>query len=141
MKNRNETDALNELILVQEMKHDNDLQQLKEQFHIAYESVKPINLVKNLFHEVTASPEIKNNLLSNVIGFGTGFLSKKLLLGHLHNPVKKVFGTLFEFAVANLVSKHTDGIKTIGGNLLKHFLKKNKTKQEVHPKFIAKEVL
>jgi len=126
MKNRNETDALNELILVQEMKYDNDLQQLKEQFHIAYESVKPINLVKNLFHEVTASPEIKNNLLGNVIGFGTGFLSKKLLLGHLHNPVKKVFGTMFEFAVANLVSKHTDGIKTIGGNLLKHFFKKSK---------------
>jgi len=129
MKNRNETDALNELILVQEMKYDNDLQQLKEQFHIAYESVKPINLVKNLFHEVTASPEIKNNLLGNVIGFGTGFLSKKLLLGHLHNPVKKVFGTMFEFAVANLVSKHTDGIKTIGGNLLKHFFKK---KQELN---------
>ena len=128
MKNRNETDALNELILVQEMKYANDLEQLKEQFHIAYESVKPINLVKNLFHEVTASPEIKNDLLSNVIGFGTGFLSKKLLLGSTHNPIKKVFGTLFEFAVANSVSKHTDGIKTIGGNLLKHFLKKNKTK-------------
>ncbi|SHG19461.1 hypothetical protein SAMN05443549_102378 [Flavobacterium fluvii] len=128
MKNRNETDALNELILVQEMKYANDLEQLKEQFHIAYESVKPINLVKNFFHQVTASPEIKNGILSNVIGFGTGFLSKKLLLGSTHNPIKKVFGTLFEFAIANTVSKHSEGIKTIGGNLLKHFLKKTRTK-------------
>jgi hypothetical protein len=125
MKNRNETDMLNELILAERLKYANDLAQLKSQFYIAYESVKPINLVKNLFHEVTASPEIRNNLLSNVIGFGTGFLSKKLLLGSTHNPIKKVFGTLFEFAVANTVSKHSDGIQTIGGNLLKHFFKKN----------------
>jgi hypothetical protein len=133
MKNRNETEALNELIIIQERKYANDLAQLKNQFDVAYESVKPINLVKNLFHEVTASPEIKNDLLSNVIGFGTGFLSKKLLLGSTHNPIKKVIGTLFEFAVANTVSKHSDSIKTIGGNLFKHFFKKNKTNQTIHP--------
>jgi hypothetical protein len=130
MKNKNATDALNDLILVQKMKYDNDLEQLKNQFDVAYESVKPINLIKNLFHDVTASPEIKRDLVSNVIGLGTGFLSKNLLLGALHNPAKKVLGTVFEFAVANLVSKHTDGIKTIGGNLFKHFFKKNKPKQD-----------
>jgi len=124
MKNKNETDALNELILFEEIKCANELAQLKDQFHIAYESIKPINLVKNLFHEATSSSEIKNNLLSNVIGFGTGFLSKKLLLGSSHNPIRKVFGTLFEFAVANTVSKHSENIKTIGGNLFKHFFKK-----------------
>jgi hypothetical protein len=133
MKNKNETEALNELIIIQEMRYANDLAQLKNQFDVAYESIKPLNLVKNLFREVTASPEIKNDLVSNVIGLGTGFISKKLLLGSSHNPVKKIFGTLFEFAVANMVSKHTDSIKLIGGNLLKHFLKKNKSKQEVHP--------
>ena len=133
MKNKNETEALNELIVIQEMKYAHDLAQLKNQFNVAYESVKPINLVKNLFHEVTASPEIKNNLLNNVIGFGTGFLSKKLLLGATHNPLKKVFGTLFEFAVANIVTKHSEGIKTIGGNLFNHFFKKNKTDQVTHP--------
>jgi hypothetical protein len=125
MKNKNETDALNELILAEELKYANDLEQLKNQFDVAYESIKPINLIKNLFHEVTASPEIKNDLVSNAIGLSTGFLSKRFLIGSSHNPIKKVFGTLFEFAVANLVSRHSDGIKTIGGNLLKHFLKKN----------------
>lgn len=129
MKNKNATDTLNEMIIVQKMIYDNDLEQLKNQFDVAYESIKPINLVKNLFHEVTASPEIKNNLLSNLIGFGTGFISKKLLLGATHNPIKKVLGTLFEFAVANVASKHSDGIKTIGGNLFKRFFNKNKTDQ------------
>lgn len=127
MKKRNETDVLNDMIIIEEIKYANDLKQLKDQFHVAYESVKPINLIKNLFHEVTTSPEIKNDLVSNVIGMGTGFLSKKLLLGSSHNPVKKVIGTLFEFAIANLVSKHSERIKLIGGNLVKHFLKKNKS--------------
>lgn len=126
MKNRNETDSLNELIVLQEQKYDMDLELLKDQFHVAYESLKPINLIKNLFHEVTASPEIKNDMVSNVIGLGTGFLSKKLLINGSHNPAKRVFGTLIQFAVANLVSKHSDNIKTIGGNLLKHFFAKNK---------------
>jgi hypothetical protein len=126
MKTSNETDALNELILAEELKYANDLEQLKEQFHVAYESIKPINLVKNLFHEVTSSPEIKSDLVSNAIGLGTGFLTKTLLLGFSHNPIKKVVGTVFEFAIANLVSKNSDRVKLIGGNLFKHFFKKNR---------------
>jgi hypothetical protein len=129
MKNRNETDTLNELILTEELKYAHNLAQLKEQFHVAYESIKPINLVKNLFHEVTSSPEIKNDLVSNAIGLGTGFITKTLLLGFSHNPIKKAIGTLFEFAVANITSKHSTKIKLIGGNLFNHFFKKNKTHQ------------
>jgi len=130
MKTSNETDTLNELILAEELKYTNDLEQLKYQFHLAYDSIKPINMVKNLFHEVTASPEIKTDLVSNAIGLGTGFLTKTLLLGFSHNPIKKVVGTVFEFAVANLVSKHSDRIKLVGVNLLKHFFQKkqNRTK-------------
>lgn len=133
MKTKNATNTLNDLILVQEMKYTDDLYQLKNQFDVAYQSVKPINLIKNLVHKVTASTEIKNDLLSNLIGFGTGFISKKILLGSLHNPVTKVLGTIFEFAIANVVSKNADGIKTIGGNLLKHFFKRNKTNQVLLP--------
>ena len=124
MKKLNETDALDQLILDQEMKSAHQLEELRDQFHAAYESVKPINLIKHLFHEVTTSPEIKNDVVSNVLGLGTGFLSKKLLIGSTHNPLKKVFGTIIEFAVASLVSKNSDGIKVVGGNLLKHFINK-----------------
>ena len=126
MKNRNETDSLNELIILQELQYDTQLQLLKEQFHIAYESLKPINLIKSVFHEVTATPEIKNDMASNVIGLGTGFLSKKLLVDGSHSPMRRMIGTVAQFALANLVSKHSDTIKTIGSNLLKHFLNKQK---------------
>ena len=133
MKNKNATDTLNEMIIIQKMIYDNDLELLKNQFDVAYESIKPINLIKNLFQEITASPEIKNNVLSNIIGLGTGFISKKLLLGFTHNPIKRVLGTLLEFAVANVASKHSDGIKAITGKLFNRFFNKNKTDQTLNP--------
>jgi hypothetical protein len=125
MKSKSATETLNEMIVIQKMIYDNDLELLKKQFHVAYESVKPINLVKNFFHETIASPEIKNDFLSKIIGFGTGILSKKLLLGSTHNPVTKILGTFLEFAVASKVSKHSEMIKRIGGNLFKRFFNKS----------------
>ena len=141
MKTRNETEALNELILAEELKYNRDLEQLKDQFHVAYESIKPFNLVKNLFHEVTSSPEIKSDFVSNAIGLGTGFITKTLLLGFSHNPIKKVIGTVFEFAVANLVTKHSNGVKVIGGNLFKRFFKKNKNETKAISSFDSKTLL
>jgi hypothetical protein len=126
MKMINETDSLNELILLQEKKHDTELALLKDQFDAAYESIKPINLIKSLIHEVTTAPEIKNDLSTDIIALATGFISKKLLVNNSHSPVKKVLGTVLQFAMTNVVAKHSDSIKNIGSNLLNHFSHKNK---------------
>lgn len=130
MKKTNETDSLNEMIVLQQQQYDTDLRLLKEQLSIAYESVKPLNLIKNLVHDVTTSPEIKKDVLSNVIGLGTGLLSKKLLMGASHNPITKIVGTVFEFAVANMVSKNTIKIKSIGESVWKNFFQKKPKNQE-----------
>lgn len=132
MKMKNETDALNETIVLLQNKRAEELKLLKEQFHLTYESLKPINLIKSTFHEVTASPEIKNNILNNAIGLTTGYLSRKVLVGASHNPIKKIFGILLQFAIANVVSKHTDTIKSAGENLLHRIFKNGK---EASPEF------
>lgn len=128
MKKTNETDSLNELIKLQEQLHDTELSQLKEQFHIAYESIKPLNLVKTLVHDVTTSTEIKNDVVSNIMGLVSGFISKKALIGD--NPknsmFKKVLGMVLQFTVANSVAKHTDDIKAAGNIILNLFLRKIK---------------
>ncbi len=125
MKKLNETDALNELIQLNQQQYDTDLRQLKEQFHIAYESIKPINLIKNLVHEVTASPEIKEDLASNILGLATGFISKKIMIDENGSTFKKVIGTVLQFAVANVVSKHSANIKAVGTALFNNFFKRN----------------
>ena len=120
---KNETDALNEAIIALKEKRAKELALLKEQLHTTYESLKPINLIKSTFREVSSSPEIKNHILGNAIGIGTGFIFKKLWMGNSHNPVKRIFGTLIQFAVANVVSIYSNGIKNAGANLLQRYSK------------------
>lgn len=123
MTTKNETDLLNDRLIVVANKRAADLTLLKEQFHLAYESIKPINLIKTLFHDVTTSPEIKNNLVNTAVGISTGFLSEKLLFGNSNNPLKRGLGALFQFAVANLVSNNSQRIQSVGKNLMKVFSK------------------
>lgn len=123
MKTKNETDSLNDLIILVEQKRAYELELLKEQLYLVSESLDPINLIKNVFHEVVDSPEIKNNLVNSAIGLFTGFISKKVLTGNSHNSFKRVLGTLIQFGVTNVVSKHSDDVKTIVKNLFSRFSK------------------
>ncbi|REH00842.1 hypothetical protein [Flavobacterium aquicola] len=124
MKKTNETDALNESIVLLQQQYNTDLFLLKEQFHIAYESVKPINLIQNLVHEVTSSPKIKEDVLGNVMGLITGFISKKLMVNHKSSSIKKLFGTILQFGIANIVSKHSNDITATGSAIFNNFIKK-----------------
>ena len=113
MKPQNQTDALNKAISLLQHKQTQELIALKEQLQLSYETLKPINLIKNTLHEVALSPDINNILVNNIIGLTTGYLSKKVLVGASHNPIKRVFGTVMQFAIANVVSKHSDTVKAV----------------------------
>jgi hypothetical protein len=120
----NTVEKLQEEILLLENRQAHELQELKEHLHLVHESLKPSAMVKNLFSEVTESPDIRGNLLNTAIGVTTGYLASKVLVGSTHNPIKKLMGTVLQFAISNLVSHHTDGIKSIGMNLIKKIFSK-----------------
>ena len=109
---KNESDILKESISLLKEKQAVELILLKEQFHYAYESLKPINQIKSALHGITALPDIKNVIISNAVGLTTGYLSKKIMVGQSHNPLKKLLGTFLQFAIANVVAKHSGNIKT-----------------------------
>lgn len=119
MKTKNETAELNEFIITLKKKRAFELDLVKNQLHEVCESLTPSNLIKEVFHEVTHSPEIKNTLTDNAIGLGTGFLFKKLFVGNSDNFGKKIAGTFIQFGVANIVAKHLDEIKLIANHMFK----------------------
>jgi hypothetical protein len=128
---KNQINALKERISLLESRQTQEIVFLREQFHFTYETLKPLNLIKTTFQEVSSSPDLKDNILNNVIGLTTGYLSKKVLVGSTHNPIKQIAGTLLQFAIANVVSKHSETIKAIGEVLLRHiFENRGKAKQE-----------
>jgi hypothetical protein len=124
MKKSSELQALTKSIHRLQTQRSHELILLRNQFHLTYESLKPINLIKHTFTEVSSSPEIKEGMLNNVIGLTTGYVTKAILIGSSANPIKKILGTLLQFTVATLVAQNSDSIKSIGKVVLDKLFRK-----------------
>jgi hypothetical protein len=87
---------------------------LREQLQLTYESVKPINLIKNTFKEVTASHELTDNIINTSVGLAAGYVSKVLFENVSHSPFRKLLGTALMYGMTNLVAKNPTTIKSLG---------------------------
>ncbi len=116
-------------ILQLEQKKDVQEKDLVDHFNLTYQSLRPLNLIKNAIEDIAGSPEIRDNVINAAVGVGTGFVTKKLLVGKSDSLFKKILGGAIEFGVANIVSKNTDAIKAFGTNLI-HKLFKHKERNE-----------
>lgn len=116
---------LKRLILVKESEQYQKGKLLKEHFHLTYESLKPINIIKNTLKEAVSISAFKNNLVNTAIGITSGFITKKILIGKSNNPFAKLFGIVLEMAVAGKVTNHADEIKAIGGIILKKIINRH----------------
>ena len=99
---------------------------LNEQFELTKEKLKPMNLIKDTF----SSPELKDNLVDSAIGLASGYIARKAIVISSKNPLVKLLGTVIGAGVANLMTKHPDGIKSIGGNIINALFKRKKEDTE-----------
>jgi hypothetical protein len=121
---------LRESIALLEIKQSVEGELLKEQFKETYESIKPINLIKNTLKELTSAPDLKGDLLNASLSLAAGYLSKKVAIGSTDNPFKQILGTLLQMGVTSIVAKNADGIKSSTMNILnKLFTKKTPTEE------------
>lgn len=118
---KNEITLLDEAILVAEKKRAMAMMLLKAQWHTTYEAIRPVNLIKNGINEIVTSSDIQGNVLSSALGIGMGVAAKKLWVGSSESPVKRMVGTLLQFAVAHIVKKQSGNIQSAGKNILEHF--------------------
>jgi hypothetical protein len=102
MKTTAESILLDERILVLQNKQAYELVLLKEQFQITEESLKPSNLIKSTFNEVTSSSVIGRSLLNGVMSLTSGYLSQKTVFGIPINPVQKIVRSAFQFLVKKI---------------------------------------
>lgn len=127
MDNLDSIEKLKQAIALAEIKQASDKELLKEQFKITYANLSPANLIKNTFNELTHSDEFKEDVLDTAIGIATGYLSKKVIIGNTHNPIKQLFGVVLQMAVTNLVTNHTETIKSTLKLLINKFSNKKDT--------------
>jgi hypothetical protein len=110
--------SLNRLILVKEGEQVKQGTALKEHFRETYESLKPINILKETLKTAVSSPDLKSRAAHVTIGVGVGFLAKKLLGANSSNPIKKLIGTMIGSFIGAKAEDNADKIKSFGSFLL-----------------------
>lgn len=120
---------LKESILELEIRHSAEGKLLKQELLETYENLKPLNLIKNGFKDLTSSPDFKNDILGAAVGITTGIISKAIVVGVSHNPLKKIAGSLLQFGITSAVSKHPETIKLMVSSIVSFF--KNKKEPEI----------
>jgi hypothetical protein len=120
--------SLRQQIALLEQKQETEKQAIEDGFQNLLESLKPVNLIKKLFHSVKESPDLKSDLLHAAIGLGSGFLTNKLLLGKMHGPLKKILGAVLPVVLTNAAVKYPETIKNKGLSFLAKMLGSMKIK-------------
>jgi hypothetical protein len=100
------------------------LQQLKEQFYTAYESLKPANLFRSTVNDITSSPYMIENIIGTILSLGSGYLSKRIVVGASVSSARRLLGAVMQFGVTNFVARHAKIVKSVGRHFLTHIFHK-----------------
>lgn len=128
MENISSKTGLKKAIELAEAEQHVKLQQLKDQFYPAVESLKPVNLFKNTLNDISSSPYLIDNILGTALSIATGYFSKRIVVGASVNRVRKLLGSIMQFGVTNVVAQHADTIKSYGRYFFQRFFRKKEQK-------------
>lgn len=127
MQKVNSLNELKDTIAQLEYKQKVQWSDLKDNLGIAFESLKPINLLRSTYNEFISTPHMAENLINSTIGLGTGYLTKKLIVKKSGNMMRNLIGGLAQMVITNFVSRNAGPIKRMGVSLIQKYLVKKKT--------------
>ena len=127
MKNISTTAELKEAIQLLEAQNSVHLQEMRENFSLTLESLKPANIIKSTMKEIGSSSYLFNNILNLTLGLVTGYISKRaLFFGRSNKKSRKLLGLALQLGVTNLVVYAPSAIKSFVRNI---FSKNNEEPQ------------
>lgn len=125
MKKTDSETRLREAILQLEKQQAEETALLKEQFHLAAQSLQPLNLLKKTFKAAAVAQDFKQDIINTSIGLGAGYLSKRFLKDVSKGPSKKLIGAALLLGFAAVIVKNPDAVKSFGKNVLNIILSKS----------------
>lgn len=93
-------DAIAKLLVERQLK----LNALKRQLNLTYESVKPVNILKESLADFNNTPEVKTNVLQSILSIAGGYLSKKVVMGKSNSIFKKALGYVVQYGLTKFIS-------------------------------------
>jgi hypothetical protein len=125
MENINSVVLLKEAIINLEITKIEQGKLIKEKFNTIRENLKPANVIRDTFDEVTSSPNLRSNILGAILGLGAGYFSKRLVAGTTGKPFRRILGNVLQMGITAVVAKpHL--LQSLGQTIFKRvFTKKN----------------
>ena len=127
--------GLRNAILQLERKQDEEWKLVKDQFDLTVSSLKPINLIKSSFNNVSASGDVKDSILSTSAGMAAGIVAKIAIGLVTKGPLTKILGTLAMIGITKVVARHPGTVRSLGLSLLGLF--RNKSNEKANSRIIA----
>lgn len=118
---------LKEIVRILELEQELKGEQLKQQLHLTYESLKPVNLLKSNLSEISASPVLVNNIVTASINLITGYLCKKIVVGDSDNVNRKILANIIRVIVAKNLAQNPETVKSIGRFIMQNISSAIKT--------------
>ena len=111
-----------------EVRKDQDLVLVKNEFHQICEKLTPANIIRNTVHDFTSGAPAKDGKILNttIMGVAAGLISKIITVGFFPGPIKSVLGNVLQLGVTSVVSKESDSIMTLANRIGKLFKRKEK---------------
>ncbi|MFA7081245.1 MAG: hypothetical protein WC135_01415 [Bacteroidales bacterium] len=98
---------------------------LQEQVFTTYETMKPINIIKNSLQDMASSPHIINKLFPSLVGFFSKFITKQTSKSKSDNPIKNVLNSLLQVGITSFILNPI-AINVVKGFLMQYFFKKSR---------------
>jgi hypothetical protein len=126
MQNITSVDGLRNAIQLLETEQKNKGELLKKQVMITYESLRPVNLIKNTLKDLFSSSFEGENISGIAAGITGGYLLKKLFVGRSGNPFKKLLGSIIQLGLTNVIAQNSQLIRSFGEGVFRLFSEKKK---------------
>lgn len=121
---------LDEAIIALNRKKVEQKNLLVYQYRQTTESLKPGNLIKHAFKDITHSDSAKSGILKTVAGLGLGMITKNLFWGNSSSLIKRWLGNALKIGVAKTAISNTDKIKAYGTAIYHNLFRRNHKKEE-----------
>lgn len=109
MKNyKNQSERLDDLIRDKEQKRSREFDEMRTQFRVVYNELKPANLLNQALIDIRETPYVKKNILESVVSIAGGYLSKKMIIGESNSFFKKIMGYVLQYGITHFISKKID---------------------------------
>lgn len=111
-------ESLKESIRMLEFRQMEERDNFKKHFSLTYQSLNPINLLKNTLRDLGGSTELKNSFYETILPILTGFLTQRMMVRSKAGTFMKIIGAVLQYGLTSFVTKNSENIRLIVSSLI-----------------------